>query len=183
MAACGFLHKHLQNILGIFQDQVCVSSGTLHQAGGIRQSVPVVSELAGEAASPKYDKERCNRYEVPACSRWHFLYQESHHHSDSHSQTRPIQPSFPINMLWVFFKSLNFLRYQSSECQLDAILWWKDCLVPALGTSRRNTPSPTQDSRVSPQPSSPTTLFPKRGRERTILDLEEGNLNWMRSCY
>lgn len=63
---------------------------------------------------------------------------------------------------WCFFNSLHFLHYQSSGCHLVAILWWKVCLVPALGTSGRNVPSPAQDSWGSPQPSSPTVLFPKR---------------------
>lgn len=66
VAACRFLHKHLQNILWILQGRVCVSSGTLRQAVGIRQSVPVVSGLVWEAASPKPNKEPRNRYEVPA---------------------------------------------------------------------------------------------------------------------
>lgn len=66
MAARRFLHKHLQNILGTFQDWVCISSGMLHEALGIRQLAPVVSEPVWESASPKYNKEPCNRLKVPA---------------------------------------------------------------------------------------------------------------------
>lgn len=40
VAASGFLHKHLQNIPGILQSQVCVSSGTLHEEVDIRQLFP-----------------------------------------------------------------------------------------------------------------------------------------------
>lgn len=40
VAASGFLHKHLQNIPGILQNQVCVSSGTFHKGVDIRQLFP-----------------------------------------------------------------------------------------------------------------------------------------------
>lgn len=58
---------------------------------------------------------------------------------------------------------------------------WKGCLIPSSRTSRRNIWAP-HGTWLLP-PSLPTVLFPRRDRERAILDLEEGNLNWMWSCY